>query len=112
MQDVYNCPEPLLPDSVVIEKTREIVSLSEQTSSHLALLGDKALLFNQSGKGFIIYRVEDKSWIAMGDPVGSEEERVELVWHFRELCDRHGGWTVFYDVGRENLPLYFELGHF
>jgi phosphatidylglycerol lysyltransferase len=26
------------------------------------------------------------------------------------MCDRHAGWTVFYEVGREDLHLYLDLG--
>ena len=32
------------------------------------------------------------------------------MWRFRELSDRHGGWTVFYQVSAERLPLYVDLG--
>ena len=46
----------------------------------------------------------------MGEPIGPEEEHVELVWSFHALCDRHGGWTVFYEVGEGNLNLFLELG--
>ncbi|MGH8632077.1 MAG: phosphatidylglycerol lysyltransferase domain-containing protein [Burkholderiales bacterium] len=46
----------------------------------------------------------------MGDPVGAPEERSELVWRFREICDRHDGWPVFYEVGTQSLPLYLDLG--
>ena len=35
-----------------------------------------------------------------GRPGGAHEE---LVWRFRELSDRHGGWTVFYQASRERL---------
>ena len=34
----------------------------------------------------------------------------ELVWRFRELSDWHAGWTVFYQVSAERLPLYVDLG--
>ena len=37
-------------------------------------------------------------------------DQEELAWRFRELADRHGGWTVFYEVGVERLPLYIDLG--
>jgi phosphatidylglycerol lysyltransferase len=57
-----------------------------------------------------MYGVEGRSWVALGDPVGPPEESAELVWRFRELCDRHGGWTVFYQVQRHNLWLYLDLG--
>jgi phosphatidylglycerol lysyltransferase len=57
-----------------------------------------------------MYGVEGRSWIAMGDPVGKEEEWGELVWRFREMCDRYDGWTVFYEVGHKRLHLYLDLG--
>nr|QNO42956.1 hypothetical protein KEEEGCAB_00004 [Methanosarcinales archaeon ANME-2c ERB4]QNT35670.1 hypothetical protein HAHEADPM_00004 [uncultured Methanosarcinales archaeon] len=46
----------------------------------------------------------------MGGPVGSEEEMAELVWQFHEMCERSGGWGVFYEVGQENLLLYLDPG--
>jgi phosphatidylglycerol lysyltransferase len=51
-----------------------------------------------------------RSWVAMGDPVGPEEERIDLAWKFRELSDQHGGWPVFYQVGERDLYLYADLG--
>jgi phosphatidylglycerol lysyltransferase len=38
------------------------------------------------------------------------EEREELVWSFRELADRAGAWSVFYQVSPENLSLYVDAG--
>src|SRR5258706_1977507 len=46
----------------------------------------------------------------MGDPIGAEEEKQELIWSFRELCDLHAGWPVFYEVQRQNLHFYLDLG--
>jgi len=57
-----------------------------------------------------MYRVKGKSWIAMGDPVGPAAEREKLVLTFRGLCDRYGGWPVFYLVDAEGLSLYVDLG--
>ncbi len=92
------------------ERVRAIVRLSRSSSANLAFLGDKQFLFSGSGRSFIMYGIEGRSWIAMGDPVGEREEWRELIWQYRELCDRFGGWTVFYEVGKENLPLYLDLG--
>lgn len=81
------------------------------TQAHLALMGDKALLFAPDDRAFIMYDTEGRSWVAMGDPVGADEEvRRELVWSFRELCERAGGWPVFYQVRPEDLDLYLEVG--
>jgi phosphatidylglycerol lysyltransferase len=57
-----------------------------------------------------MYQVNGRSWIALGDPVGPRAKCEELVWRFRELSDRHGGRTVFYQARGERLPLYVDLG--
>jgi phosphatidylglycerol lysyltransferase len=103
-------PDPDLPDEMELTTAQRIAADDPNSAANLALLGDKPLLFSESGRAFIMYGVEGKSWIAMGDPVGPRDERAELVWKFRELCDVHAGWTVFYEVQRENLPYYVDLG--
>jgi phosphatidylglycerol lysyltransferase len=102
--------EPTLPGPAELDRVAELIESSPSTSACLALLGDKALMFSGSGRGFLMYGVERRSWVALGDPVGPPAEQVELAWEFRDLCDRHGGWTVFYEVGVDQLPLYIDLG--
>ena len=89
---------------------REIVAGSRSTTANLALLGDKAVLFNDARTAFIMYGIEGRSWIAMGDPVGPENEWEELVWSYRERCHRYGGWPVFYQVSADSIPLYLDAG--
>jgi phosphatidylglycerol lysyltransferase len=103
-------PQP--PDSgrQELEKAYTIVRNSVEVSANLALLGDKRLLFSQEGDAFIMHAVEGRSWIAMGDPVGPDLRWPELIWKFRELSDRYGGRTVFYEVGHDRLHLYLDLG--
>ena len=93
-----------------LDKARAIITASKETRANLGLLGDKRFLFGRSGDSFIMYGVEGRSWIALGDPVGREEDRKDLVWSFRELCDRQGGWPVFYEAGKDSLYLYVDLG--
>jgi phosphatidylglycerol lysyltransferase len=99
-----------LPVAEEAERARAIVAASPSTQAHLALLGDKALFFSERGEAFIMYGIEGRSWVAMGDPVGPEPAHVELVWRYREECDRHGGWPVFYETSRAALHLYLDLG--
>jgi phosphatidylglycerol lysyltransferase len=103
-------PKPVLPGTNDLEKARTVVENSLRTYAHLALLGDKEFLFSDNGKAFIMYGIEGRSWVALGDPIGPKEEWIELVWRFREMCDRYIGWTIFYEVGKENLSLYLDLG--
>jgi len=92
------------------DRVHAVVEQSPQTYANLALLGDKRFLFSRKQSAFIMYNTSGRSWIAMGDPVGAPEQAIELAWAFRELSDRHNGWTVFYEIGTENLPLYIDMG--
>ncbi len=87
-----------------------IVKRCSKTYARLALLGDKQFLLNQEKNAFIMYGVEGRSWIALGDPVGARDDVVQLIWRFRELADLYNGWTVFYQVDAENLHFYVDAG--
>jgi len=101
---------PVPPDPPTMERVRRIVSGVPRAAAHLALLGDKSFLFNDDGRAFIMYTGFGRSFIAMGDPVGPPECHAELVWRFRELCDRSDSWPVFYEASAANLPLYLDIG--
>lgn len=101
---------PRRPSAEELTQAAEVVRQAARGDAHLALVGDKELLWNEARTAFLMYDVQGKSWVAMGDPVGPEGERAELAWRFRELAERQGGWTVFYQVSQENLPLYIDLG--
>lgn len=104
-------PRLQLPDEADLARATPLIKQYSSAQAHLALMGDKTLLFDAQDKAFIMYDVEGRSWIAMGDPVGdSDEARRELVWTFRELCERAGGWPLFYQVRPEDLDLYLEVG--
>lgn len=98
------------PDAPALQRTLPVIAGSPQSQANLALLGDKQILFSESGRSFLMYAVRGRSWVALGDPVGDESEFADLGWRFRELCDQHGGWPVFYEVSRHRLPLYLEQG--
>jgi phosphatidylglycerol lysyltransferase len=103
-------PEPAPPTAEQIDQAARIAAAAPRTYSYLALLGDKELLFNDTGTAFVMFGIERRSWVSMGGPVGPEKERSELVWKFREMVDRHDGWTCFYQVSERMLHLYVDLG--
>lgn len=103
-------PAPRKPGHKELERVLQIVSSSRVTSANLALLGDKEFLFSESGRSFLMYRIERRSWISLGDPIGLDAEKRDLVWRFRELTDRHEGRCVFYQVGKDYLDLYLDMG--
>lgn len=103
-------PEPGRATPEELERARRAIRCSSNTLASVALTGDKRLLFHEAGDAFIMYQISGRSWIALGDPVGPRERHEELVWRFRELSDKHGGWSVFYQVSGDRLPLYVDLG--
>ena len=107
-------PRRLAPEPPTEEELAQALPLIKQFPSaqaHLALMGDKTLLFDPGGKAFVMYDIEGRSWVTMGDPVGNDDAaRRELVWMFLDQCERAGGWAVFYQVSPEDLDLYLEVG--
>lgn len=101
---------PDRPGPDELELARQVISTSPLTLPNLALLGDKSLLFDDQHRGFIMYGIEGHIWVALGDPVGPPEVARELAWKYRELVERHGGQTVFYEVDATMLPIYLDMG--
>ncbi len=79
-------------------------------NSNLALLGDKRFLFSASGETFLMFGVRGRSWIALAPPVGRVEERLELLWRFRELADANAARPAIYALDAEDLPDVVEMG--
>jgi len=103
-------PLPPPADADAVDRVEPVVRASRRTYAHLALLGDKAFVTNETQTAFIMYAVEGRSWVAMGDPIGPEDQWEDLVWRFVERVDRNGGWPVFYQVDAQSLSLYTDLG--
>ena len=99
-----------LPAPEEIERARPIVSATPDASANLVVLGDKAIMFAPGGQCFLMYAVSGRSWIALGDPVGRLEEWEPLAAQFIDVAVRHGGWPVFYKVGRDHIGMYLDFG--
>jgi phosphatidylglycerol lysyltransferase len=80
------------------------------TVPYLAYLRDKTLLFSEARDAFLMYGVQGKSWVAMGDPVGPPSSAPEVIRAFLERCDDFGGDPVFYQVTKDRLHLYADFG--
>ena len=108
MRPAVHLPSPPRDDELVA--VRDILRGSGRSESNLALLGDKAILFGDRSESFLMYAVRGRSWVALGDPVGTPDAQRALVSRFRALARRHGGRPVFYGVSSEHLALYAEQG--
>ena len=99
-----------LPTPAELDKAEAIVRHSSETAAHLALTGDKYLLWSRSGRSFLMFAVTGRYWVAMGDPVGIPEEYEELAWELRMQADRRNARIAFYQVSMHHIPLYLDLG--
>jgi len=102
--------EPGWPGQEELDRAAAVAATSPCSHAFLALLGDKHLLFSATGSAFLMYGIEGRSWVSMGDPTGPDEEATELAWELQQLARRHGGWPVFYQVREDHLARYVDLG--
>jgi phosphatidylglycerol lysyltransferase len=109
-------PVPPPADAASLERALPLIRRAPDSLARLALVGDKSLLFaepdakTKGERAFLMFAVQGRSWVALGDPIGDPDAGDELGWRFHEMVHEHGGRTVFYQVLADHLPLYLELG--
>jgi phosphatidylglycerol lysyltransferase len=97
-------------DEQALSALAPVLAVAEDVQANLVLVGDKALLRDDAGAGFVMMQRHGGSLIAMGDPVGPPEVVRALVWRFREHADRLGLRPVFYQVGERYWQTYLDMG--
>ncbi|MEZ5502257.1 MAG: bifunctional lysylphosphatidylglycerol flippase/synthetase MprF [Halioglobus sp.] len=99
-----------LPTKAELEAATTIVHNSDTTDHHLVLTGDKYIFWSETRRSFLMFGVTSKFWIAMSDPVGDAAEFDDLLWRFRESADMVAAQIAFYEIGKNYIPLYLDLG--
>ena len=103
----HEAPPPTAAD---LDDASRIIAAQCATSPYLALGGDKSLLFDEERTGFVMYGVQGRTWVALGDPVGPEDRIGLLVRLFLDRCSDFGGVPVFYQVPPQRLHHYADVG--
>jgi len=93
-----------------LEAAATAIAAQPSTLPFLVYLRDKSLLFDAERRAFVMYAVQARTWVAMGDPVGPPERASGVVRLFLERCDDFGGTPVFYQVGKDGLHRYADFG--
>jgi phosphatidylglycerol lysyltransferase len=88
----------------------EIAQRYARTSlDYFKLWPDKSYFFSSSRRCFIAYRVGANVALALGDPVGPEEEIETTLCEFIEFC-RDNGWSVgLHQTLPDLLPIYQQV---
>jgi phosphatidylglycerol lysyltransferase len=104
------------PHAVVVPTSDDLVDAARAidrqsaTTPNLVFLRDKALLFDEAREAFVMYGVQGRTWVAMGDPIGAPSAVPGLIQAFLEKCEDFGGVPVFYEIGPEYMHRYADLG--
>ncbi len=93
-----------------LERAAAIVRTNPSADACYALIGDKHLLFSPSGRSFLMFGKQGRTWVSLFGPFGEPREWPDLVWQFIELATDHGGRAAFYQVRPGSLPLYLDCG--
>ena len=101
--------EPATPEQR--QRAKEIVEKYGRSSlARLTLLNDKAYYFSPSGSSVIAYVPKGRGAIALGDPIGPEEESKEVIFGFQQFCQSNDWHPAFYQTMPDYLDLYRDLG--
>jgi phosphatidylglycerol lysyltransferase len=98
------------PTDADVAAAGAIVESQTNASAYLVYLRDKALIFDQDRRGFVMYGVEGRTWVALGDPVGPPAVHADLIRRFLERCDDYAATPVFYEIRKESLHQYADFG--
>lgn len=101
-------PEPGQPLSDVV--AARAMAVSPRSDANLAFTGRKRFMVAELGDAFLMYGVQGRTWIVMGDPVGPRERWAGLVWATRRACDAARGRLCFFQSSEAMLALFVDLG--
>ena len=96
----YAPHEAPTPGDADLEDAGRAIAAQTATFPYLVYLRDKAVLFDDDRTAFVMYGVQGRTWVALGDPVGPEDRLNGLIRRFLERCDDFGGVPVFYEIGK------------
>lgn len=93
-----------------IARAAAIIRANPSSDACYALVGDKHLMFSPSGRSFLMFGKQGRSWVGLFGPFGDPREFADMVWQFMEMATDHGGRAAFYHVRPASLPLFLDCG--
>lgn len=97
-------------DLAAVDRALQISEASGEPRGMLAAGDATQMLFSESGNAFLMFGVQGKTWIALGDPIGRQEECQELFWSFADLAKRGNAVPVFFGISERQVAPLGEMG--
>ena len=97
-------PEPHRPELLDLPRGTRRDRARRLEPANAALAGDKRLLWHPAGDAFVMLPGVRRQLDRARRPGRARGRSRELAWAFRELVDRRGGRTVFYQVDARRPP--------
>ncbi len=92
-------------------RVRELLEqYGDSSLAAFALAPDVDYFFSGNGRAVIAYRFESDTLLAIGDPVGPDEELLPLLAAFAAHCAERDWTFAVFQARPERLPLYREMG--
>ncbi len=92
------------------KRARQIVAAHGRASlARMALFDDKSYFFSANGT-LIAYAVKGRVALALGDPIGAEEDARASILEFKIFCAGNDWDPCFYQTHPEYLSMYKETG--
>lgn len=88
----------------------QIIKPSHQPAGWLALNGDKNIHFTHDYQGFVMYSARNYNHIALGDPVGPDQNLGAMIDDFVAFSRQRRMRPVFYQIDAEHKSLYQDRG--
>jgi phosphatidylglycerol lysyltransferase len=85
--------ETVPPSDAALADVEPVIALQTSVFPYLVYLRDKTVLFDDDKKGFVMYGVHGRTWVALGDPDDPSERTSDLIRLFIERCDDFGEHT-------------------
>jgi phosphatidylglycerol lysyltransferase len=92
------------------EDIKTIAYSSDYAYALYALASDKEFIVNDEKDAFIMYAKSKDSWIVLGDPVGRNFYKNELLWRFKEMADNASAKPAFVGIDGKYTRIYDDIG--
>jgi phosphatidylglycerol lysyltransferase len=106
---LLSAARPAATADEIAPPSRALLASADRADAFLALTGDKRFLYGAEG-AFLMYQVQGRSWIVLGDPIGPQAAWPDLVWRLRERAHRAQGRLLFHQISPAMIPFAVDLG--